>query len=164
MLGCCGKRLLDPEDEIRECHEACCGAASKHSVVAEVEVDWATQEGSYRGTDVVNAIQYRQAGCPGLYHSCIMQYLRVTYGMSFIAQSGLPVIFCGDVSHEAVDSEVVGYVGAAQLVDELQVEELPGNVTKEDVVDKVTETGHELSKNGQTYQEFSAISVRPGSR
>ena len=44
--------------------------------------------------------------------------------MSFIAQSGLPVIFCGDVSHEAVDSEVVaGPDDAAQVAGVLHTAE-----------------------------------------
>ena len=51
----------------------------------------------------------------------------------------------GDVGDEAVLRNVVGHVGAAQVVDQLEVEPGPADLGEEHVVEAIAEAGQELT-------------------
>ena len=48
-----------------------------------------------------------------------------------------PAVLSGDAGNVAVDGEIVGDVVTTQVVDKLQVEELPGELPEEEVVEGV---------------------------
>ena len=50
-----------------------------------------------------------------------------------------------DVSDEAVLGYVVGHVGSAQVIDQLEVEPGPADLGEEHVVEAIAEAGQELT-------------------
>lgn len=57
-----------------------------------------------------------------------------------------------DISDEALLRDVVGHVGAAQVVDQLEVEPGPADLREEHVVEAVAEAGQELTHHREEYQ------------
>ena len=132
------ERLLDKDHEIQESENTDCGTDSEHSEVSNTDEERSTDLGADAGAHIVHAINE---------------------GQSEGSLAGI-----GDVGDEAVLSNVVGDIGTTDIIDQLEVEEVPADLGEEPVVDAIGDTGQELTKNREEQQSLPSMSIRPGSR
>ena len=127
-----------------------------YSKFTYAQKEWCTDSGANTGAQIVNTVNNRQSE-----RSETLNFNNLNTNS---LETWQPLGWSGNVSNETVNRQIVGDVGSTHIVEEFQVEELPGKLLEEQIVDSVGQTGQDLTQHCQEYQALPAVDIRPGTR